>query len=306
MCDSPFYVKLKTPKLINNEFKDEVPVKCGICPKCKMDYIRQWTFRIKQEEKISISSYFITLTYDNKNVHITNNGYMTLPSMKLPPGKEKGTKQNDFTLFMKKLRKYETKKQKKEELEKVSIKYYAVGEYGENTQRPHYHAIIMNVRDKENIAKAWNKGNLHIGTVTGGSIAYCLKYVEKKKIIPVHQNDDRIPEQRYLSKGLGKSYITKDIINYHKRSYENYHLQDSIYKIPIPKYYRDKIYNENEIEEFSNEIHNKLEEKYIEDEQSFNNKNFKGITFEYYKDTEKISRWEKDRKQKRRTNRNKI
>ena len=63
----------------------------------------------------------------------------------------------------------------------TKIKYYACGEYGSKTERPHYHAIVFNLPrpfDKY-ILKAWKYGHIHVGTVTEQSIFYTTKYALK-------------------------------------------------------------------------------------------------------------------------------
>lgn len=154
-CDSPFFV---TPK---GRFS-AVPVPCGRCPPCKQRRVNSWVFRLMQEEKRSSSAYFVTLTYDTRFVPISDNGFMTL-------------RKKDYQDFMKRLRKLSPH---------VSIKYYAAGEYGSKFNRPHYHAIMFNVPDIELFAKAWSLdgiqlGAVHVGSVTGDSIAYTMKYIAK-------------------------------------------------------------------------------------------------------------------------------
>jgi len=156
----------------------------------------------------------------------------------------------DWQNFMKRLRK--TQKEK--------IKYYAVGEYGTKNNRPHYHAIIYNLRDVEALAKSWQAiepysgkksqiGSIYIGTVTGNSIAYTAKYIDKPKRIPLHKNDDRLREFSVMSKNLGKNYLTPSIIKYHKADLSRmYVTMLSGRKIAMPKYYRDKIFTDYEKE----------------------------------------------------------
>jgi hypothetical protein len=144
----------------------------------------------------------------------------------------------DLTKFWKKLRKYN---------KKLKIKYYAAGEYGEKYYRPHYHAIVFNIEDYNSIGKAWELGSIDIGTVSGSSIAYTCKYIDKKQRIPLHKDDDRIPEFSRMSRGLGKNYITKQIIKYHKNDLSrNYVTNLAGIRIPMPRYYRNRIYDQFE------------------------------------------------------------
>lgn len=102
----------------------------------------------------------------------------------------------DLQLFFKRLRKRTHEK----------IKYYAVGEYGTDNWRPHYHAIIFNARE-DIILAAWNDGGrtigkVHFGSVTGASVGYTLKYMMKPCRIPMHARDDRVKEFAIMSKDL--------------------------------------------------------------------------------------------------------
>lgn len=148
----------------------------------------------------------------------------------------------DYQLFMKRLRKFHSKQ--KDHVQKIS--YYACGEYGSNNYRPHYHAIIFNTSE-EAVAECWQLGTSHIGKVTGASIAYTLKYINKGKVIPVHQNDDRVPEFSLMSKGMGSNFLTPKTIKYFKNDIRIAYITiEGGVKIPLPRYYKNKIYSEHE------------------------------------------------------------
>jgi len=127
------------------------------------------------------------------------------------------------------------------------IKYYAVGEYGGKTLRPHYHIILYNAR-VELVQGAWSLGQIHYGTVEGASIGYCLKYISKPRRIPIHANDDRVPEFALISQGLGSNYLTDAMINFHGDDLLNrmYCTIEDGKKISMPRYYKDKLYSDEE------------------------------------------------------------
>lgn len=223
MCITPFTVKKK----MTNE---SIPVPCGKCPECVARRQSGWSFRLMQEDKVSTSSYFITLTYDTRTVPITRNGFMSL-------------NKRDVQLFYKRLRKAHVGRG--DDNNAKPIKYYTVGEYGETSNRPHYHAILFNA-DVSLIQDAWQNGHVQYGTVTGASVGYCLKYMSKRRKIPMHKNDDRVPEFGLMSKGLGLSYMTDKMMRWHlanldSRVYCN--LEDGK-KIAMPRYYKDKLFSE--------------------------------------------------------------
>lgn len=206
-----------------------VPVPCGKCAPCKIRRVSQWVFRLTQEELQSTSSHFVTLTYDTEHVPITKNGYMTLDK-------------SDLQKFFKRLRKL---------CPDSKIKYYAVGEYGTTTQRPHYHAIIFNVTDSSHYSMAWTLqskmlGSVHVGTVSKNSIAYTMKYIDKPTGKRWKGNDDRINQFPLMSKNLGVNYLSDQIINHHLTNLDkNYVTQIGGEKVAMPKYYRDRILNDD-------------------------------------------------------------
>lgn len=141
----------------------QIDVPCGKCKKCLARRASGWSFRLMQQDKIARSAYFLTLTYANENVCLTKNKFLSLCK-------------RDVQLFLKRLRKSQFGNSTNHAF---PIKYYAVGEYGSKTKRPHYHLIIFNA-NIELIQPAWDLGNVYFGTVTGASVGYCLKYMTKK------------------------------------------------------------------------------------------------------------------------------
>lgn len=234
MCLTPYPVKM------NHECYVNVP--CGKCPECRRRRVSAWSFRLMQEEKRSTSAHFITLTYDTSHVPISKLGFMSLSY-------------DDAQLFFKRLR-----KRVSSHSPNVRIKYYLAGEYGGKTNRPHYHAIIFNVDDIFDIEKSWKMGTTHYGTVSGASIGYTLKYLDKPRRFPMHKNDDRLPERALISKGLGAGYLTKEMLDWHKADLtERMHMVTiQGQKISMPRYYKDKIYSEDEREKITEAYKQKM------------------------------------------------
>jgi len=226
-CDSPYHV---TPKGATSA----LPVPCGRCPPCKKRRVDGWVFRLLQEQDCHKTAHFVTLTYNTAQVPVSPNGWMTLCKSDVPK-------------YMKRLRK---------SLPGVTIKYYAAGEYGSTNLRPHYHIILFGVPDVKYIEDSWSidgvpLGVTHVGDVSGDSIAYCMKYIDKsnpnglfKGWIPYVGRDDRVREFALMSKGLGSSYVTDQVKRYHHQDYGRLFLthRDGM-KIAMPKYYRKLIYD---------------------------------------------------------------
>lgn len=180
-CYNPYQLKELHPHTGELQF-----VPCGKCPPCRKRIASAWSIRLVEHGKEYPDSQFVTLTYDNAHVPISPARYMTL---------NKADVQN----FMKRLRKRTP----------LRLSYFAVGEYGGKTLRPHYHLIMYNAQP-DDIVKAWMLdgkplGNVFFGTVQEASIGYCLKYMMKEGKIPMHRNDDRVPEFRLMSKDLAST-----------------------------------------------------------------------------------------------------
>lgn len=266
ICDTPYYVLPKAGL-------EKVPVPCGKCPPCKLRRVNTWVFRLLQEEKVSSSAYFVTLTYDTRMVPISDNGFMSL-------------RKNDYQLYMKRLRKL---------CPDETLKYYAVGEYGTNNNRPHYHAIIFNVPDISFFNDAWGLGQIHVGKVSTDSIAYTMKYIDKPYKKRLHARDDREFEFPLMSKGLGKNYLSDDIVNYHKADITRlYVTKEGGHKIALPRYYRNKIYTDQEQKQQVKIIQLSAEQQHEQDIQNFKQLGYPSdLTFEQYKTSEKFGRYKK-------------
>lgn len=241
-CLTP--IEIRNPKASKDARELQfLQVPCGKCPACIKRRVRGWMFRLRKEQEVSISSSFITLTYDDEHLPYSDNGLMTLDS-------------REHQLFMKKLRKHLNTYRLKYRLNKdIVLKYYAVGEYGDNTYRPHFHYILFNLPDKlitdESIIESiWGKGRVQVAVCNDETIAYVTGYVNKKiyaeKKVGIDSLDDREQERSFMSKGLGKNFLTKRITAYYQKLLSPYMIEEDGLKTSMPRYYRHKIYNEHQ------------------------------------------------------------
>lgn len=208
-------------------------VPCGKCNFCLESRRAQWSFRIAQEMKVSSSADFLTLTYADEN---------------LPWGASDPTLvKSDFQLFMKKLRKAAGKSR---------LRYYAVGEYGTELGRPHYHIILFNMPQAlhKQLDSIWNKGFVYPGEVEPASIHYVTGYVINR----VGEYQGREPPFATMSRGgrkgrgLGYDYLTPQMKKYHVLNRINYSTVNGI-KGSLPRYYKEKIFAKELRAEMSNE-----------------------------------------------------
>lgn len=211
-------------------------VPCGKCNFCLQNRRNDWTFRIEQEVKHSKSAFFLTLTYDEKHVPIINNNWATL-------------RKKDFQDFMKRLRKKDEEIKSKKQYATSgldSIKYYAVGEYGSTTLRPHYHAIIVNLEPETvtGLDQIWKLGHTSVGTAETASIHYCTKYV----IQPTSENlwAPMAPPFSLISKGVGKAYL--DTNGFHHKESRKNTVVGNLGEQRLPRYYASRIFNIREKE----------------------------------------------------------
>lgn len=144
----------------------------------------------------------------------------------------------DVQLYLKRIRHHAKGKR---------IKYYLAGEYGGQTYRPHYHIIMFNA-PLDLVFSCWDRGHIHIGKVEGASVGYTLKYISKPGRIPMHRNDDRIPEFGLMSKGIGRNYLTDQIVKWHKAKLteRQYVSLGQGLKIAMPRYLKELIYTDDE------------------------------------------------------------
>ena len=159
---------------------------CGQCLFCRINKRRLWTHRIFLESLMHADNAFVTLTYDNDH---------------LPENRSLNPKH--LQDFIKRLRKNYGKSGR-------YIRYYAVGEYGEQTQRPHYHAALFGIEYTEPaIGKSWQFGHIHSGEVNKDSATYIAGYTVKKLDTKNSKLGQRYPEFARMSRkpGIGATAI---------------------------------------------------------------------------------------------------
>lgn len=235
MCLTPLTLK-RDYNTLQGQTTKIVP--CGSCVKCLQRRANAWSFRLYEELKVSSSATFLTLTYEDPPQSF--NGHDTLDK-------------TDLQRFFKRLR-----KQVNKFYPNTKIKYYAVGEYGTRTKRPHYHIILFNLpqvylRDNDIISKIWTHGLLHYGECNAATIAYTTKYIVSGKFEPEADDDDRQPQFSTMSKKLGINHLSPAMVRFYKSRFISYATTSGGYTIPLPRYFRDKIFNKQQRKELAEE-----------------------------------------------------
>ncbi|UPW41980.1 replication initiator protein [Dipodfec virus RodF1_50] len=227
----------------------EIP--CGKCSGCRMDYARSWADRCMLELEYHSSAYFVTLTYNDE--HLPLSGFTDEDTGEFLPAAT--LLKRDFQLFMKRLRKRFGE----------GIRFFAAGEYGTTTFRPHYHAILFGIklddlalwrraidsgiqddftyRTSPTLEKIWGNGFVCVADVTWETCAYTARYVMKKLKGPAAQFYDMFniePPFTLMSRqpGIAKQYYLDhpDCMEY---DFINISTPNGGKKIRPPKYYRD-------------------------------------------------------------------
>lgn len=153
-------------------------VRCRQCMNCRIRHKLSWMGRLVLEARYTSAYTFLTLTYSDDSLPEGGN---------LNPA--------DLKFFTNKLRK-----------RIGTIRYFAVGEYGDQKGRPHYHLILFGIRYSEAWQKVfdecWTREGELIGWCPGEhprgnreALAYALGYVTKKMTSPDDERlDGRHPE----------------------------------------------------------------------------------------------------------------
>lgn len=221
-------------------YNNPVKVPCGKCIECRLDYSRSWAFRMICELQYHETASFLTLTYDDENVPLTDELHMSL-------------RKDDVQRFIKRLRK---------RLSGIHLMYYAAGEYGCHTFRPHYHMILYGYYPDDAVfykfnkfgdvlvtsdflSRVWSNGYVVIGEVNQKTCGYVSRYCTKKQVgINAVSTYDAFGIERPFTlaskrPAIGRRWIDDhidDIANYSKLTIST---ADGAFTLHPPKYFYD-------------------------------------------------------------------
>ncbi|MDR2602612.1 MAG: hypothetical protein LBC53_09225 [Spirochaetaceae bacterium] len=202
-------------------------VPCGKCMACRIARSREWSVRLFHELHYHEKSMFLTLTYDDEH---------------LPP--HGSLRKSDLTKFWKRLRK---------RLGNRRIKYFACGEYGSLTERPHYHAVIFGLQfydleDQCAVIASWPFCDWNLARVKScservcfESIKYVTRYIQKKLsgsvADSVYIKSRREPPFQVQSSGLGLRFALDNA----KQIESKLDITLRGAHVGVPRYYRKKL-----------------------------------------------------------------
>lgn len=155
-----------------------IPFGCGQCLPCRINRRRQWAARQYLESLTHENSAFVTLTYADEPRSSGGRGTLV---------------PRDVQLFLKRLRSRKG----------GVLRFFACGEYGEVSQRPHYHLALFGLSGRELygtglrrfvtgerlVAECWPHGFVSVGEFTEASAQYVAKYTVKRM---THSSDPRL------------------------------------------------------------------------------------------------------------------
>lgn len=252
-CHAPLSIKYKQPIPDGKGgWIYYFPADCGKCLPCLKKRKAQWSYRIENEQRHSISSYFVTLTYDDDN---------------LPDGNI--VERDHHKLFIELLKFYESWPEMSirddysyEEFQRASVRsgeysidynyddyplrYYGIVEFGGASGRVHWHYLLFNVLDKRNIEKAWQAGIVQIDDCNINTIDYVLKYMMKNRDLNI-PNEKR--ECSFMSKGIGMQGITEEFIKQISEPDNNQVINSRGHKVALPRIYRKRFMDKDTLRE---------------------------------------------------------
>lgn len=193
-----------------------VKIPCKQCIGCQEKYSKEWAVRCLLESEKYKWNFFVTLTYDDYHLPCESE---IVDEKTGEIFEDKGDwytghlKKDDLKDFIDDLRDYY-----RYHYGHTGIKYFACGEYGSETQRPHYHIILFNLPKPPDLKvykiqngsvyytsdlikkKIWkDKGFITLGEVNWDTCAYTARYVMKKM--------NRRPERSYYEEGQIPEFI---------------------------------------------------------------------------------------------------
>lgn len=183
---------------------------CGQCMPCRINRARTWTHRILLEANEHKDNSFLTLTYHEQNLTKRAGPSGQLRATLLP---------TDLQNWLKRLRM---------RIAPLRIRFYACGEYGDETERPHYHVALFGFpscsyiqsryskfrRDCcsscDLVRDTWSLGHVFLGSLEAASAGYVAGYITKK--MTRHDDprlDGRHPEfcRMSLRPGIGAFFM---------------------------------------------------------------------------------------------------
>lgn len=275
-------MKCLSPKLIRSTIKDApdgamMYVSCKKCVNCLAAKRQRWTYRMQCEMRYS-KAYFVSLDYDpehqlffnselyneykdsdmytekqkdkllnisNKDVFVRGRDILLCPLDELP-------KYDGFvpTVYVQEIQNYMKRVRKNEPSLKDKLKYYAIGEYGGDFGRNHYHLACFTNKDfpqtkfEQSVIKSWPYGRVRIDMLCDQLISYITKYMNKEDV-ETPEDERSLPCFSTNSNNLGKrgflnDYYYLDSLGLYKKYRDIPFRTTNGARVSIPKTWRER------------------------------------------------------------------
>lgn len=250
-CEKPVWIHDPARPLIRDKYGTDlyrIKVSCGKCPACQSNHRKMWYFRLKVESNKCISSYVVTLTYNDKVVpdyEVYNNEFRYHP-----------IRYSDIQDFHKRLRK------------RIGpFRFFAIAEYGSERLRPHYHICYFfdhpqnQTEFEDSVFASWFPDcRITIDTTNDRACNYILKYclsMVDETVPDCFRPKLRCSTKPYIGSGFLDDLEVLRWLHVKKTDISNY----LGYRQRLPRIYRDKVFSEDEKKFIAQELGRVQEER---------------------------------------------
>lgn len=243
-------------------YSEKLELPCGQCVACRLEYSRQWAIRCLLEAKSHPPDqcWFLTLTYNDAHLPVNYVEYVDTETGEYIEEFNGTLVKRDLQLFMKRLR-----IRAEREFGVRGIRFYCGGEYGDKTQRPHYHMILFgfNIPDlvlytsnfrgdcyytSAFLEDVWGNGFVVVGDLCFDTAAYVARYIMKKKKgknADYYEKKNIVPEFSVMSRrpGIASAYFDSNAKEIYKFDQIVITGADGKAKRVKPPAYYDRLYD---------------------------------------------------------------
>lgn len=212
-----------------------------------MEYAEMWAIRCQHEASTWSSNLFLTLTYAEDSL-----------------AWHRSLVADDLQRFLKRLRKgLDGEEVSPDGSGRRPIRYFACGEYGSKTSRPHFHLLLFNLRlpdwsprsgraEADSLSELWPDGMHSVSAFTAGRARYVAGYAAKKvrgriareRAYGVYHPEtgeyfERRPEFVLMSRrpGIGHFWYER----FHGDLQRGYVVERGGVRKRLPRFYREKL-----------------------------------------------------------------
>lgn len=244
------------------------PRECGRCMECMRNRAKEWQVRLCYDVRDNRNGKFVTLTFSDEKMDKLRNEVINENYAEINRLAGKGGKMNVKLIerCYKRMEGYELENEiaamavrrfyeRWRKMTGKSIRHFLVTELGHNgTERLHLHGILWTDESMDLITEKWEYGFVYPSTkrdrernyVSERSVNYIIKYIRKMDF-------DHLGyvSKIFTSSGIGKNYTESRDAENNKyiegETDEAFRLRNGR-KVKMPRYWRNKIYDEEERE----------------------------------------------------------